>query len=408
MLIAFRVRNFGCLLDEQELSFVPAEDKEGDREGQALLAYTSTETTVPVVPRLLRTAVIYGANAGGKSTVLEALQTMLHILTGPWVTPAEGAPMQQVLPYTPFALSADSLHAPTLFEITFLFAGRCYQYGFQYTKERICKESLYEIAGKAKRLLFSRKYDSSVNKDIYTFGKYLRGSKAAWSRATRETVLFLSRAEELNSAQLGPVYEHLISSFVLHTQKTAVDVMDSLRFLSEDEEAQHFTESFLDAADLGISKIAIQRCGAGEIQGYFFVHAGETEALLPLEAVSGGTVRLLSCLTAIYSALKEGQFLGIDALDRSLHPLLVQRLVKLFHSAATNPHGAQLLCTLHDIYPLQVQPPLFRKDQIWFVDKKYDRSSELYSLAEFKGAETFCDLDKRYLQGLFGGIPLLR
>ena len=85
----------------------------------------------------------------------------------------------------------------------------------------------------------------------------------------------------------------------------------------------------------------------------------------------------------------------------------MRRIVEMFQSQESNPHGAQLIFTTHDATLLQSDPPLLRRDQIWFVEKQKDQASDLYSLAEFKGQEG-ADFLRSYLRGLYGGIPLLR
>ena len=108
MLIEFRVKNYCCLRDEQVLSLVPSSDT-------SLLESNTYETGVPSVPRLLRTAVIYGPNAGGKSTVLQALQSMLGM-----VLLSGDLKKEETLVYAPFLLDTTSRKEPTAFEVSFL------------------------------------------------------------------------------------------------------------------------------------------------------------------------------------------------------------------------------------------------------------------------------------------------
>lgn len=194
MLIEFRVKNFGCLRDEQVLSLVPASDD------QTLLENNTFDTGVPTVPRLLRTAVIYGPNAGGKSTVLRAFQTMLDMV----ILSAGIETNRNIFP-VPFLLNDVSLKDPTAFEVNFLHEGRRYQYGFSCQEKRILEEYLFEYNSSRPTTLFNRYYDKEKNKDIYSFSKSLRGPKHLWRDATQESVLFLSRAAQLNSEQLSPL-----------------------------------------------------------------------------------------------------------------------------------------------------------------------------------------------------------
>ena len=182
MLIEFRVKNYGCLRDEQALSFVP------DSDDPTLLESNTFETGVPSVPRLLRTAVIYGPNAGGKSTVLRAFQTMRELVVASSFIETKGK-----FP-VPFLLDTVSREEPTAFEASFLHEGQHYQYGFSCLKGRILEEYLFEYRTSRRTTLFERLYDRESDRDVYTFGKSLRGPQNVWRTATQGSVLFLPSA----------------------------------------------------------------------------------------------------------------------------------------------------------------------------------------------------------------------
>ena len=162
MLIEFRVKNFGCLRDEQALSFVP------DSDDPTLLESNTFQTNVPSVPRLLRTAVLYGPNAGGKSTLLRAFQTMRDLVAASSFIATRGK-----FP-VPFLLDTVSCEEPTAFEASFLHEGHFYQYGFSCLKDRILEEYLFEYRTSRRTRLFERRYDRESDRDVYTFGKSLR------------------------------------------------------------------------------------------------------------------------------------------------------------------------------------------------------------------------------------------
>lgn len=128
---------------------------------------------------------------------------------------------------------------------------------------------------------------------------------------------------------------------------------------------------------------------------------------MPAWAESDGTMQLLYYLTPMLDTLARGGVLAIDELDASLHPLLVRRVVELFQYPKTNPNGAQLIFTTHDTSLLQDMEILFRRDQVWFVEKDAEQASHLYSLAEFQTEEGE-NFSLSYLHGLYGGLPLLR
>ncbi|KYF75844.1 hypothetical protein BE17_23565 [Sorangium cellulosum] len=126
--------------------------------------------------------------------------------------------------------------------------------------------------------------------------------------------------------------------------------------------------------------------------------------LFDLNEESQGTVRYFSLLAPLIDSLAEGGLLAVDELDDSLHPLIVRRIVGLFHDPAVNRKGAQLLFNTHDTTLLDLE--LFRRDQIWFVEKEPPGKSRLYSLLEFSPRRDEA-LQKGYLQGRYGAIPFL-
>ena len=405
MLIEFRVKNYCCLRDEQVLSLVPSSDT-------SLLESNTYETGVPSVPRLLRTAAIYGPNAGGKSTVLRAFQTMLSMV----IFSADLETKGKFLP-VPFLLDDASHDEPTAFEISFLHNNKRYQYGFSCQSKQIFEEYLLEYNSSRPKTIFQRLYDSTLDKDVYTFSRALRGPKNVWRDATQKNVLFLSRAAQLNSEQLSPIWEKNFASAFVFNRHLRPSLHVFLQHIYENKSIKQHICQLIKAADINIKDIDIQEKhqehnNDGNIiekkYRLSFIHATEYgDISLPAGIESEGTMRLLYYLIPLLDALNLGCVLAIDELDASLHPLLVRRVVEMFQSPKTNPKGAQLIFTTHDTSLLQDMETLFRRDQVWFVEKNEDQASELYSLAEFK-TQKGEDFSLAYLRGLYGGIPLLR
>ena len=406
MLIEFRVKNFGCLRDEQVLSLVPASDD------QTLLENNTFDTGVPTVPRLLRTAVIYGPNAGGKSTVLRAFQTMLDMV----ILSAGIETNRNIFP-VPFLLNDVSLKDPTAFEVNFLHEGRRYQYGFSCQEKRILEEYLFEYNSSRPTTLFNRYYDKEKNKDIYSFSKSLRGPKHLWRDATQESVLFLSRAAQLNSEQLSPLLKKNFYEPLVYNKFVDLSLDLFLEEIINNPILKENICSFIRSVDINIKDIKIQKNFVEQTSDknniknkylLYFVHtANYGDVTLPAWAESDGTMQLLYYLTPMLDTLARGGVLAIDELDASLHPLLVRRVVELFQYPKTNPNGAQLIFTTHDTSLLQDMEILFRRDQVWFVEKDAEQASHLYSLAEFQTEEGE-NFSLSYLHGLYGGLPLLR
>lgn len=414
MLIEFRVKNFRSLRGEQVLSLVASKDK-------TLLDTNTQETGIKAAPTLLRSAVVYGANASGKSNLIKALHYMRAVVT-------ESATVIQpghTFIVQPFRLDGDSGNKPTEFEITFILNKVRYQYGFALTSQRIVSEHLLVYKAFKPQRWFERHFDAESGRDVYEFGTGLKGPKNVWEGATRANSLFLSMAVQLNSEQLRPVFDWFIHQLVIINEAAPLALQFSMQLLKQPEKRKEIC-SFLKAADISIAGIdLVTRKVMGqtikidfatgnretgpvehEVNELKFHHVTENgKAVFDLGDESSGTRNLLFLVGPVLEILSKGLTLVIDELDTSLHTLLVRELVRLFHRPEANTGNAQLIFTTHDTSLLDAYG-LFRRDQVWFVEKKKDQSSELYSLVEFSPRKKEA-LERGYLQGRYGSVPLL-
>jgi len=413
MLVEFRVKNFRSLRDEQVLSLVASKDK--------TLADTHTlPTGLPAAPRLLKSAVIYGANASGKSNLIKALQYM-----GGVVLESAALPPGAVFSMQPFRLDAESSSQPTEFEATFILDGIRYQYGFAMTPQRIVAEHLLVYKTSKPQRWFERRFDEATGKDVYEFGSGLKGPKNVWEGATRPNALFLSVAVQLNSDALRPVFDWFAGGLVIFNEQSEINPQFSIQMLKQADGRKQISD-FLRAADISIANIDVitrkvpkQRLHVDSATGkpemraedvdqdeLRFSHVTEKgHAVFGLMDESGGTRNLLSLAGPALDILRKGRTLVIDELDTSLHTLLVRELVRLFHGPEVNTGGAQLIFTTHDTSLLDA-PGLLRRDQVWFVEKDAKQASSLVALSEFSPRKNEA-LERGYLMGRYGGVPLL-
>ena len=414
MLIEFRVKNFRSLRDEQVLSMVASSDK-------SLLDTHAADTGLKAVPHLLRSAAVYGANASGKSNLIKALQYMRGVV----VESAALQPGQTFDRLQPFKLDATSVSQPTEFEVTFILSGVRYQYGFAMNSQRIVSEQLLVFKAFKPQRWFERHFDAISGKDVYEFGPSLKGAKNLWEGATRANALFLAVAVQLNSEALRPVFEWFADRLVIFNEQSQLSPHFSVQMLKIEQQRKAICE-FLRAADISISDIEVatkqamvhtlnfdlatgkREDAAGEqaVDEVKFHHiTGHGRAVFDLMDESSGTRNLLFLTGPILDILNKGQTLVVDELDTSLHTLLVQAIVRLFHQSLVNTGGAQLIFTTHDTSLLDAYG-LFRRDQIWFVEKHPDQSSSLYPLLDFSPRKNEA-LERGYLQGRYGALPLL-
>lgn len=414
MLIEFRVKNFRSIRDEQVLSLVASKDK-------TLLDTHTQATGINAAPNLLRSAVIYGANASGKSNLIKALQYMRGVVLESATLIQPG----QTYGVEPFRLDPEFTDQPTEFEITFLIDGVRYQYGFSMTSKRIVEEYLLVYKAFKPQHWFNRHYDSETGIDVYEFGAGMKGPKNLWEGATRPNALFLSMAVQLNSEALRPVYDWFSSSLVIFNEQAQLGPQSSIQMLNHTDGRKDICK-FLTSADISIIDINVETRKVPGQTVHFDLVAGKTEvraeeleehkvrfhhvtekgqAVFDLLEESNGTRSLLFLAGPVLDILNKGKTLIIDELDTSLHTLLVREIVRLFHRNETNTLGAQLIFTTHDTSLLDATD-LFRRDQVWFVEKDRDQASSLISLSEFSPRKNEA-LERGYLIGRYGGIPFL-
>lgn len=447
MLIEFRVKNFRSFRDQQVLSMVAASDKD--------LRDTNTTKTPALKHNLVRSALIYGPNASGKSNLILALGfAHLFMLTAVNSPPTSGQRAIEHPLLRPFLLSTQERQAPTEFELIFVHLDVRYQYGLVLDREQIDEEWLIAYPKGQPQTWFERRlrerepaerervrqptlFDSlpgspGTDNDRYTwyFGPRLGGEKQRIADITRPDVPFLAAAATFGNPQLRTVFDWFATRLAVLNPWGRPDLFgETARLAAEDPQLRAALRALLSHADVGIDDFSVRVVPATDDVGLARLPSELQQALSGMsfqrtevkmrhtapataeghvefagEDKSLGTQRFFSIAGPIILALKRGQVLAVDEIDDSLHPLLVRRLVELFHSLETNPHGAQLIMNTHDATMLDTR--LFRRDQIWFTEKESTGASRLYPLSDYSPRKDEA-LSKGYLHGRYGAVPAL-
>jgi len=427
MLIEFKVANYRSIRETQTLSLVA-------NAGREHLETHTCQSGLRVPNRLLRCAIIYGPNAAGKTNVIRALEALKNLVVGS----AVALPTAET-PHDPFKLSSETRQAPSSFEVSFVQENILYEYGIKISSDRIHEEWLREYPSGRGRELFVRKYNRRKNDYDWKFSNAFRGNRSLWRTSTRENALFLSTAAQLNSIQLLPVFAWFERRVVMISGIGGLNAGLTLRRLSTDEGKLSLLP-FVQTADPGIADVGIKRAaipgarpmpmaigGAVAFPGVpgqvifdqaapnqppdqvtiSFAHGSiddDTQISIDLFQESAGTRALFMAAGALLQVLQRGEILLFDEIDTSLHPLLTRFLIENFHSSETNPNGAQLVCTTHDTTLLDRD--IFRRDQIWFVEKGEDKATKLFPLSDFSPRKDE-SLEKSYLRGRYGALPIV-
>jgi uncharacterized protein len=411
VLVAFSVENFRSILERQTLSLEATADDHLEA-GRVIRSGAM---------RVLRSALVYGPNASGKSNLFDALRVMQRFI----LSSSREGQVSERIPVEPFRLLDGALDADTSFECEFFIESNRYRYGFAANRKRISAEWLfYKRPNVKEAVLFEREVQRiTPNSERFSEGVERKGF-------ARENALFLSVCAQLN----GPVSVKILSWFSELRFVTGVSDHSyydfTARRLRNPDELEKMT-AFAQRADLSICGLnselqddedegrqkgsaavkvprSSRRFGAritteharydkdGRMTGkeLFDLNTNESEGTRKFIALSG----------PLFFTIAKGSILVIDEFEARLHPLLTQQIFAWFHVAGLKSN-AQLLAATHD--PLLMDPDLVRRDQIWFCEKDPKGATSLYSLAEFDSQRVrpSTNFARQYLLGIFGAVP---
>ncbi|MEZ0608856.1 ATP/GTP-binding protein [Fibrella sp. WM1] len=418
MLIEFSVGNYLSIKDKQTLRM----DASSITEYQDRLIDAGRY-------KLLRSAVIYGANASGKSNVLKAMATMRQIIT---TSAAQSS--TATIPVEPFLLSTETEHAPSYFEMLFLLDGVRYRYGFEADAERVHAEWLFEQRKLKEKALFVREGESIEVSTSFKEGKGLEGR-------TRDNALFLAICDQFNGEKSTEIIMYISMIFSLSGTKHE-HYRKLLAKLLEIEEYKKIFIQIMQYSNFGFKgmkfkvskdkieskvKVDIERQSENNPDGIDFddfmstietVHEKFDNNKVKISSIlfdlhnneSEGTKKFIDILSNIVICLLDGYLAIVDELDAKMHPLLTSKIVNLFNDPETNPKGSQLIFATHDTNLLSYGQ--FRRDQIYFTEKDKYGVTSLYSLVDYKeedGSTVRKDrsFEKDYIQGRYGAIPYI-
>lgn len=418
MLVQFRVENFKSIKEPCELSMVASKYfKENEQ--------TNTfDTGLEDFPRLLKSIVIYGPNAAGKSTIIDAIKFLSRFVGESATKSNPGEPIK----VAPFKLSDISRNSDTSFEIVFIQDNIRYEYGLCVNSRIVTEEWLFAYpAGKAQKW-FHRIWDKHSEEYQYKFSNKFEGGRIRqdWQKQTRNNASYLSVAAQYNSEQLLPVYEWFeqrlfsLKPNALTHEYTARDCKDA--------EIKKRVMDFIQSADISLSDIKVTSRKVSDVkfpddmpesiraeitknfqdQEFFdvnFIREDDKNQPISFEfhEESQGTQGLFKFAGPWLDVISNDLILFVDELDSSLHPLIVHHLVDILHKSDTK---AQIIFTTHDTTILS-QRALLRRDQVWFVNKDRSQASQLYPLSDYNVRDGEA-VEKGYLSGRYGAVPFIK
>lgn len=408
MLVDFTVGNYRSIRDPVTLSAIeaargPGRSRQGTGKRRSIKRDDEIAPAFPVPGRkfaLLPVLGIFGANASGKTNVLRALDDLL------WLMTHAGPPSEHLLP---FELDRRFTAAPTEFHLRVALNGAVYTYCLEVDRRRVYRETLDYLPGGADDpiLVFGGEVGTHTEGRTWTPGEALAPLVQMPPQLPDDQTLMALLATYERHPTIGPLaiwLKRSVRGISLGYEGLERKIADY--WMHEQELARRAFEGFLKTADLSIVRLEARR-KPGQKNEYDVTVYHETPqgiVPMPLERESLGTQRLFELAPKLVWGLEYGSLALFDELGATVHPHRAERIVRLFQDPNTNPKRAQIIFTSHDNTLLQSQ--LLRRDQVWFTEKRPDGSTDLYSVSDFRARNDLA-LDRAYLDGRFGAVPVL-
>ena len=396
MLLQFKFKNHKCFADESILDLTATQEK---RHKEKLINLNGNDI-LPVIE-------IHGANASGKTTVIEALAFMFQK-----VKESLTLDINVDLDTKSFAFSDKTKNSNSEYEVSLCFGNYEYRYGFTinpsgYDEEWLYKRRFSKSNVSVESIMFERvknKIDFSRSLTKYNDILKLYNNEVV---STKMLLLsFIGRKEK--EGPIREIYDYICGF------KVKLDYMDlrsiSVDILHENTSVFSSFQKIVNSYDPCLKGINIQEIKNDlgkkkyEISGiHDLIDNNKKKVLIPLENESFGTIKIFNILPSILISLESGSLLCIDELDVKLHPLLFKKIVSMYMDKKINKKNAQLIFTAHSTFLLNSNDT--RRDQIYLVDKNKMGQSKLYSLSDFRNLRVDADYENKYLTGQFGAIP---
>ena len=412
MLVQFKFRNYKCFKDETVFNLVASNYfKDGSDNISSTPFYS-----------VIKTAVLYGSNASGKTKLFLAFDFMRNVV----LDSANNVSTWRAK-YDTFRLNTASAKSDSSFEAVFVMDGIQYRYGFEVNGKQIMSEWLFRKKVKEVNILYREGNEIEYN------SRYVRSDTAGSlikADMVRPDALFLSALSIWNDPLSKSIVKWFFDSNVL-SASIGNYMGYSLRHLNSPMKSRML--AMMNEADIAIEDMAANEVEAGSIPD-------EVKRLLPKEALSGkiyngvktlhklynenympvgkegfsleedesyGTSKFFALTAPLIDTLDNGKRLWVDEIDNGLHPDLLLAIIRLFQSPETNPHNAQLIINTHNRSLLDER--IFRRDQIYLVSKNRYGEASVRPITDYRGINLRKNthIGDLYRAGKLGGVPYL-
>lgn len=396
MILDITIKNFRSFLNETTFSM----------EATGTLSKEDNVVSIDKIGRVLKSGVIFGPNAAGKSNFITFAYLVRAFILG-----VNNSGSRHVNLYNPFVLRDKNSYESSSFAMRFVVNGTLYNYQIEVLGKRILKESLAcEHGDNDVELLIKRGEEEKEGARILYSNKYNESEIGVSITKNEQSILtpFLYvQTNELSS--VATYIRHIQFDDLLYFPSGQLDdrILMLRHWMEQKKKRKEKLLQYFQAAGIDIRDISFKHEPlSGRLNVYFTHDVYDNNHVIvgvrkfPYEAESNGTIQLLFYAMRAISAFETGTPMFADEFNDGLHTQVSQMLMEMFRSPETNPNGAQLIATTHDIYLMDENN--LRRDQIWFVDKSKEGISELYSLVEFQDTTEETPFAKWYLANRFG------
>lgn len=430
MIISFSVENWMSFRDRVTLSMVASREHQHGERVPRVGEYSM---------RILPVTVIYGGNASGKTNLFRALSFAKRLVV-------DGTKPDGLIPVQPFRLDSLGVTRPTRFAFEILVDETIYEFSFAVSRKAVLEERLVRVSITSESVLYDRVGENITFNSALSSDQFLKFA----FKGTRDNQLFLTNSVSQKVENFRPVYDWFEDSLELVAPDSRFGGLEHA--LDQEDPLFSMMNKMLPQLDTGIEHLGMERIpfdssplpeslkakiqedlkegDSGLVEGgpddeRFVVtrNAGElvvkrmvayhprqdgTEVKFDLRHESDGSRRMIDLLPALLevSAPQSRSVYVFDEIDRSLHPMLMRRLLEVFVSSCSVASRAQLLFTTHNVQLMDQR--LFRRDEMWVTERNEVGVSNLISFSEYKDVRYDKDIRKSYLQGRLGGVPRLR
>ena len=405
MILEIRLSNFYSIKDEIVLDLRASQSQSKKSKDLEINTFDWHDE------KILKTIALYGANASGKSNIIKAIRFCCAM-----VIQSHMHNENSIFTFLPFKFEHYP-EKPSTFQIRFISSDIEYEYGFSLVKTKIITESLFYYPNGRRAKVFTR--DEQIKgekKEKYSFGNAIKKPLDV-AENTSDKTLFVSRASQMDRDLCKEIYNFFNNRFILGYNGALTANVET--FIKNN---RSLILKALQIADSDIIELKVEKKEV-PVKSFSFtlpsattsVTDGQQEMIsiktyhkkssgisfdFGLEE-SDGTKSLFFILITVLDIIKNNKILLIDEIESSLHTRIVEFIIKLFYAS----NSAQLIFTTHNTNLLDLAK--IRKDQVYFVNKKSDASTDVYSLYDYKDFRETMDVEKAYLQGRFDAVPFM-